>query len=156
MPGPLRMRRDLTAPLAPAAFPPGVVLADFDRDIAPACRDLMNRAYGETGDTPVGFAGWYGRLTGDTEYDPALVWVAMGGGQVIGFCQGWSVPFIKDLVVEQRWRGRGLGSALLTLAMQTYAERGDASVELKTEPENREAQSLYRRLGFAVVERIDG
>lgn len=156
MAGYFRMRRDLTAPIVPVPFPSGVMLVDFDRDVARACGELMNRAYGEVGYAPVRFEDWYDALVGDAEYEPALVWVAMAQGHVVGICQCWNVPFVKDLVVDAAWRRRGLGGALLTLAMTTFAERGAGSIDLKTDIENEAAQSFYKRLGFVIVERVGG
>jgi len=156
MPGYFRMRRDLTVPIKPSPFPANVVLVNFDRSVAVTCRDLMDRAYGEVGYAPVRFDGWYTALIGDSEYDPALIWVAMAEGRVVGFCQCWSVPFVKDLVVDKVRRRHGLGAALLTLAMATFSERGALRLELKTDIENETAQSLYRRLGFVIVERVGG
>ena len=94
-------------------------------------------------------------LESDSEYDPSLCFVAVGAGKVVGFCHGWRMPFIKDLVVAPAWRGRGLARALVTLALETFKARGAASVDLKTDIDNEKAQSLYRRLRFVVVERVD-
>ncbi len=148
------MRRDLALPIAPAPFARGIELIPFDRDSAEVCRDLMNRVYAEGFGDPVPFEAWWTKLIADAEYDPTLMFIAAMGGSVIGFCHGWRKPFIKDLVVERDLRRRGLGAALLTLAMETYARRGANSVELKTDVDNVVAQSLYRRLGFEIVERI--
>ena len=155
MPGYFHLRRDLATPIALAPLPDGVVLADFGIEIARECRALMDAAYAPAGYVPVPFGPWYAALTGDSEYDPALVWVAMGAGAVVGFCQCWRGPFVKDLVVAAAWRDRGLGAALLTQALEAFAERGALSVDLKTDIENVKAQSLYRRLGFAIIERVD-
>jgi ribosomal protein S18 acetylase RimI-like enzyme len=155
VPGYFLLRRDLTAAIGPAPFPDGVVLADFGVDIARDCRALMDDGYAPAGYAPVPFEAWYAALTGDDEYDPALVWIAMGGGAVVGFCQCWREPFVKDLVVASGWRDRGLGAALLTEALEAFAERGAPSIDLKTDIDNVKAQSLYRRLGFAIIERVD-
>ena len=101
------MRRDLRIPIAAMAVPPEVVLEAFDPAKAGVCRDLMNRAYGEAGDEPVPVGAWYNTMVGDPQYDPSLVWVATSRSAVIGFCQCWRVPFVKDLVVESGWRRRG-------------------------------------------------
>lgn len=148
------MRRDLGAPIRPAPLPPGVVLVSFNERIAPACRDLMNRVYADGFGDPVPFDIWWPELTADSEYDPALCFVAVANGEVAGFCHGWTEPFIKDVGVDAAFRRRGLGGALLTQALETYAARGTPFVDLKTDVDNVAAQSLYRRLGFAIVERV--
>jgi ribosomal protein S18 acetylase RimI-like enzyme len=145
------MRRDLRIPVAPLAEPPGLGIESFDAEQAGACRDLMNRAYGEVGDEPVPVGAWYNAMVADAEYDPALIWLAKADDTVVGFCHCWRAPFVKDLVVDRAWRRRGVGAALLTAALMAFTSRGAASVDLKTDIDNIKAQSLYRRLGFVVV-----
>lgn len=145
------MRRDLRRPIAAVTLPAGVAVEVFDAERAGVCRELMNRAYGEAGYEPVPVRAWYNAMTGDPEYDPALIWVAMTQEAVVGFCQCWRAPFVKDLVVDSAWRRRGIGAALLRHALTTFAGRGAISVDLKTDIGNSKAQSLYRRLGFVVV-----
>jgi ribosomal protein S18 acetylase RimI-like enzyme len=146
-----RMRRDLRIPVAPLAEPPGLGIESFDAEQAGACRDLMNRAYGEVGDEPVPVGAWYNAMVDDAQYDPALIWVAKADDTVVGFCHCWRAPFVTDLVVDRAWRRRGVGAALLTTALMAFTSRGATSVDLKTDIDNVKAQSLYRRLGFVVV-----
>ena len=150
------MRRDLGAPIAPAALPAGVGLVPFTRDRANLARELMKRVYPDgLNDGGISFDGFWAWLTGDPEYDASLMWVAERDGEVVGFCHCWTSDFIKDLVVAPEFRRRGLGTALLTIALETFAARGTAFVELKTDVDNDKAQSLYRRLGFVIVEQVD-
>ncbi len=148
------MRRDLTRPIAPAPLPPGISLPAFDETTARACRDLMNRVYAAGFGDPEPFDVWWPQLTADDQYDPALMFVAADDGQIVGFCHCWTVPFIKDVVIDPTYRRRGLGAALLTSAMAASRQRGGTSIDLKTDVDNFAAQSLYRRLGFEIVERI--
>ena len=148
------MRRDLGAPIMPVPLPPAMTLAPFDEHIAPACRDMMNRVYAAGFGDQLPFESWWSRLIADSDYDPTLCFVAVANGEIAGFCHGWIEPFVKDVVVDTAFRRRGLGGALLTRAMQTYAARDAPFVDLKTDVDNLAAQSLYRRLGFVVVERV--
>ena len=149
------MRRDLSAPIAPAPLPADIALVPFTADIAPACRELMDRVYAEAFGEAMPFAVWWPWVSGDAEYDPSMMFVAAAEGTIVAFCHGWRDAFIKDLVVDGEWRRRGLGGALLTLALADYARRGHPSVDLKTDVDNLTAQSLYTRLGFAIVERVE-
>jgi ribosomal protein S18 acetylase RimI-like enzyme len=63
--------------------------------------------------------------------------------------------FVKNLVVDAAFRGRGLGGSLLTSALEEFARRGSAWVDLETEADNATAQSLYRQLGFVIVEQFE-
>ena len=148
------MRRDLSVPLIPHRWPDGIVLATLTPGLAPACRELMNGVYAEGYGDQRAFEEWWPWLTADADYDPKLCYVALEGGNVVGFCHSWAGPFIKDLVVAQSWRRRGLASALLTTALETYAKRGEREVDLKTDVDNLTAQALYARLGFVIVERV--
>jgi ribosomal protein S18 acetylase RimI-like enzyme len=151
----IRMRRRLSLPIAPAPMPEGIVLVPFGRETARAGREVMRRAYdGDLGDRGISFDGYWQWLTTDAEFDPALVFIADYDGEVVGLCHCWTSDFVKDLVVDEPFRRRGLGAALLTLALQEFERRGSTSVDLKTGVDNVRAQSLYRRLGFEVVELI--
>lgn len=156
MTGYLRMRRDLSASIAPAPLPDGVTLAPFDKATANACRNLLKRLYPEgLGDGGISFEGFWSWLTTDPEYDPDLIFVAEADGEVAGFCHCWRSSFIKDVAVAPEFGGRGIGTALVTMALEAFKARGAASVDLKTDADNGKAQSLYRRLGFVIVERVD-
>lgn len=81
--------------------------------------------------------------------------MAVSGGVVIGFCHCWTGAFIKDIVVDKSFRGRGVASALLTMALVACRDELHAPfVDLKTDTDNVKAQSTYRRLGFEIVERV--
>ncbi|MEP7239635.1 MAG: GNAT family N-acetyltransferase [Devosia sp.] len=127
----------------------------FTAALAPRCRVLMDEVYAETYPDDWSFDEWWAWVIGSDEYAPDLMLVAAVGDRLVGFCHGWSRPFIKDLVVARDWRGCGLGSALLTTQLETYAAAGAEFVDLKTDVVNTTAQSLYRRLGFVVIERVE-
>jgi ribosomal protein S18 acetylase RimI-like enzyme len=149
----IRMRRQLHLPIVPAPLPPGVNLIPFSRAAVRAGREVMRRAYdGDLGDRGNTFEGFWEWLTNDAEFDPALIFIAEADGEVVGLCHCWTGNFVKDLVVDAPFRRRGLGAALLTVALREFARRGAGSVDLKTSVENAAAQSLYRRLGFEAVE----
>jgi ribosomal protein S18 acetylase RimI-like enzyme len=145
----------LDAPIADARLPPGIALRPFDIDAARECRDLMNRVYrGGFGD-PWEFDEWWTWVTGDADYSADLMFVAVSGDDVIGFCHCWTGAFIKDIVVDADFRGRGIASALLTMALLACRDRLHAPfVDLKTDVDNATAQSTYGRLGFEIVERV--
>jgi ribosomal protein S18 acetylase RimI-like enzyme len=148
------MRRDLTAPVPPASLPEGITLLSFDMDTARACRDLMNRVYAEGFGDPVEFDIWWPWLTGDADYDPRFMFVAAADGKVAGLCHCWTGAFIKDVVVDRTVRGRGVGGALVTMALLACKAIDAPYVDLKTDVDNFKAQSLYKSLGFGIVERV--
>jgi ribosomal protein S18 acetylase RimI-like enzyme len=149
------MRRDLCVPIAAANLPPGVAIVPFSHDIAPVCRTLLNSAYTDGFGEVVPFDQWWPALIGDSEYDPALCFIASAGVQIIGFCHCWTSSFVKDIAIDRAWLRRGVATALLTAAMREFQRRGAATIDLKTDVDNVVAQAAYLRLGFTVVERID-
>ena len=157
MPAYVRMRRDLGAPIVPAPPPAGISLQQYGEQTARAAREMMRRVYPEgLGDNGISFEGFWDWLRADPDYDADLMFVAALGGDVVGLCHCWRSDFIKDLAVDPSFRNRGLGTFLLTHALTAFARRGAPSVDLKTELDNVKAQSLYRRLGFEIVERVNG
>jgi ribosomal-protein-alanine N-acetyltransferase len=62
---------------------------------------------------------------------------------------------VKDLVVRESWRGRGLGEALMRHALEAFMARGMPAVELKVHAENERAVRLYERLGFRTIDTLD-
>ncbi len=57
---------------------------------------------------------------------------------------------INSLVVDRRFRGRGIGRTLLLAGMATIRARGIDEVWLSVRAENEHAVSLYRSVGFDV------
>ncbi len=57
--------------------------------------------------------------------------------------------WLEDLFVAQAARRRGVGEALLTLALERARERGSRRIELDTWETNKPALALYRRFGFS-------
>ena len=96
------------------------------------------------------FEDWYGNLTTDSEFDPALCVPALAeDGQVAGFVQCWTSNFIKDLAVAPAYRGQGVGAALMQHAFSLFAARGAPYVDLKVGVDEEPARRLYARLGMA-------
>lgn len=67
----------------------------------------------------------------------------------------WSVwttapdAWIEDVFVRERARRRGLGRALVELAIERARERGCRRIELDVDEDNAPALRLYRELGFS-------
>lgn len=116
---------------------------------------MLRAAYPEgLGDSGISYDDWWDWLNAHSDYDPELMLVPTIGNEVVGFCHCWRPGFVKDLVVSPGHRRLGLGAALLTTALETFRRRGENSVGLEVDADNTEAQCLYLRLGFEVVETI--
>jgi ribosomal protein S18 acetylase RimI-like enzyme len=85
----------------------------------------------------------------------ALLIVARCDAEPVGMLTlGWfSAPtgpraFIDDVVVDERYRGRGIGEALVRSALDHARRLKANTVDLTSRPAREAANRLYRRLGF--------
>jgi len=62
---------------------------------------------------------------------------------------------IKRMWVDPAWRGRGLAGRLLGFLEQTALESGRRTIRLDTHPVLLEAIAMYRKFGYADVERYN-
>ncbi|MBM6580878.1 GNAT family N-acetyltransferase [Microvirga sp. BT689] len=151
----LRMRRSLVEPVAESAWPTGIRPIPFEPDRhAQKVHALLVEAYSRGGGYVEPFAIWWPSLRDDSEYDPALVFIAANErDEIVGVAQCWTSAFVKDLAVAPALRRQGLGAALLSHVFRIFRDRGAPHIELKVEASNPSgALRLYRSLGFEVFE----
>jgi ribosomal protein S18 acetylase RimI-like enzyme len=76
---------------------------------------------------------------------------------IIGFCslsmrsslwQQGSIAHIDEIIVDQEYRGRGIGTQLMTKAMKIADKIGCARIELESAFHRKQAHDFYKRLGF--------
>ena len=153
----LRMRRDLLEPVEAPVWPVGVTVrtlgAKPDRNDAKAAHSVLESGFWEGGGGAPIFPRWWKALRKDSEFDPALVFLAFEDGQVVGMAQCWTSAFVKDLAVQPRARRRGIGRALMLSTFEAFAKRGAAHVDLKVREENETAFGLYQSLRMRIVSR---
>jgi ribosomal protein S18 acetylase RimI-like enzyme len=70
----------------------------------------------------------------------------VASGQLISYTE--TIAEIADLMVAERARGRGIGTALVRVLGALAAAAGAERLELAVRVENSRALALYRRLGF--------
>jgi ribosomal protein S18 acetylase RimI-like enzyme len=149
------MRIDLDpASLQRPRWPQGVTIRTFKASDATPLHSLLTHGYHRGGGHVAPFGEWLPSMTGDEEYDPALWFLAEADAELAGAALCWTSAFLKDLVVHESWRDRGLGEALLRHAIATLAARGAGTVELKVHADNAPAVRLYKRIGMQVVEHL--
>jgi ribosomal protein S18 acetylase RimI-like enzyme len=150
----LRMRAELVPAHRRPTWPPGVHVRTWRSRDAASVHALLVHGYRGGGGSVKPFDDWLAEITGDEEFDPALCFVAASDRGLAGTALCWTSAFVKDLVVHESWRRRGLGEALLLSVFASFADRGADAVELKVESTNLGARRLYERVGFRVTERL--
>ena len=94
----------------------------------------------------------------DCELQPDGVFIAEADGVVVGYITTRLDPFsgigrIPNLAVDERYRGQGIGSALIAHALAWMRRQGMAMAKIETLVQNERGQALYPRFGFREVAR---
>ena len=100
---------------------------------------------------------WVSRRTGHPEFNPDLWFVAWEGQEAVGSALSYTfgdLGWVRELGVRARWRGRGIGKALLLEAFRALHSRGWKRVSLGVDAENASgATRLYEGVGMFEEER---
>jgi ribosomal protein S18 acetylase RimI-like enzyme len=149
----------LNAPLPVPAWPEGVTVrtANAGQD-EPAIHALVEAAFARPGRTPTTLDEWKGWMVDVNLFDPALWFLAVAGEALVGVCLAFAYPgegWVRQLAVDEGWRRKGLGRALLHHAFGVFCERGYTQAGLAVDGENLDAQAFYRRVGLHCVRQHD-
>jgi len=92
--------------------------------------------------------------------DSADVWVATEAGSVVGdaivlYRRGFHTARLYSIVVDPRFRGRGIAGALLEQAEAAARIRGAIAIRLEVRSDNQAAIGLYEARGYEVVGTTD-
>jgi GNAT superfamily N-acetyltransferase len=116
--------------------------------IAAAQTDMADR-YGSGDETPVDAR----------DFDPprGTFLVAWVGEDPVG-CGGWrtlpsdrQVAEVKRMYVDPKWRGRGIGAAILRALEESARREHKRRIVLETGQQQPEAIALYRRQGYVQI-----
>jgi ribosomal protein S18 acetylase RimI-like enzyme len=123
---------------------------------------LLDEAYETWDETYVAreHDDWLAFMTRHDEFDPDLWFLVERDGDLVAAALHWKEHrgdgWVKDIVVRESERGRGLGKALLLHAFDAYARRGASRVGLKVDSTNPTgAPQLYERVGFEIDRRYE-
>lgn len=150
----LLMRRPLGEPLDHPAPPDGIAFRTFESGDAATVHSLLDEAYTAWDESyvPMAHGDWVSWMTGDSEFDASVWWLAKREGELVGCALFWNSGWLKDLAVRERERGRGLGAALVGLGLIEFTRRGVRRAGLKVDAANPTgAVRLYERLGFVTA-----
>ncbi|MCW2963276.1 MAG: hypothetical protein JWO17_528 [Actinomycetia bacterium] len=157
----LRMWRPLDGALPEPVWAEDVTVRSYTDTDGEHVHALLDEQYGGWDKSYVARSheGWLALMTAHDEFDPALWFLVERDGELVACALHWKESqrrgWVKDIVVRESERGRGLGKALLDHAFRAYAERGVERVGLKVDSTNPTgALRLYERLGFATDQRL--
>lgn len=90
--------------------------------------------------------------------DGVRLLVAEAAGKVVGMCSGQVVVstaeggpsvLVEDVVVDNRWRGFGIGRMLLRGVVHWAREQGAGRLQLLADRDNTPALAFYEHLGWS-------
>ncbi len=64
--------------------------------------------------------------------------------------------YISGLAVLPKFQHRGVGSFMLSKAIEHFTEKGSEKIILNTDVENENAIELYTKAGFRIIETLKG
>jgi len=79
-------------------------------------------------------------------------------GVIVGYCSVWNIVDhlqINSVAVRLKYRGRGVGLALLNTVVDLGGQLGAANILLEVRRSNAAARTLYRRLAFNEIGQRD-
>jgi mycothiol synthase len=153
----VRMWRSLDGDLPSPSWPDGVEVRSYDDRDGERVHALLDAAYAgwDPDNVELGHEDWLAFMTDHEDFDPSLWFLGERNGELVGCTLLWRASggdgWVKDIVVAEDERGKGLGRALLEHAFRAYRGRGAARVGLKVDTSNpTSAVRLYERTGFVV------
>jgi mycothiol synthase len=152
-----RMQIDFERPPVAPNAPGGITITAFRPEDARAFHATLNEAFeGDWGFHAMSFEEWKSHRLEQPETDTSLWFIAWDGGETAGAirCDGtkFGGGWVGALGVRERWRGRGIGMALLRRAFDEFHTRGVPHVGLGVDAANPTgATRLYERAGMRVM-----
>jgi mycothiol synthase len=160
------MDRSLADELPVHADPPGIRVVPLNRKRFEAVRAAHNEAFaGHWGSRPIDARGWEEQLL-RPQSRLSWSWVALAEetSEVVGYAtnaadegdgedlpEGWT----DRLGVRPGWRGRGVGRALLTASLRSFAEAGLATAGLGVDSDDPlTAFQIYESLGYVTTHAV--
>ena len=100
---------------------------------------------------PVDRDAQYQRFMHEASSEDAVSLVAVVDDEIVGHARVELAPYkvaALGMMVDARWRGRGVGGALVRSAIEAARDLGAHKVALQVWPHNTAARRLYLRYGF--------
>jgi mycothiol synthase len=156
----LRMWRMLDNDLPVPVWPDDVTVRTYTDADGERVHALLDDEYAGWDESYVARShpGWLAFMTRHDDFDPALWFLVERDGELAACALHWKEHqrrgWVKDIVVRESERGRGLAKALLHEGFRAYAKRGAGRVGLKVDSTNPTgAPQLYESVGFVTDRR---
>jgi mycothiol synthase len=152
-----RMEIKLEAPPPTPDWPEGIELRPFildehNRRVFEAHEQAFRDHWGQT---PGSYVRWQHRMTGGTEFDASLWFIAWDGDEIAGYALCLfraGIGCVGTLGVRRPWRKRGLGLALLYHSFGEFHRRGIPTISLGVDAANPTgATQLYFKAGMHIA-----
>ena len=85
---------------------------------------------------------------------PEGFWVALKDDEIVGYIAAWIINHqarIDTMAVVAEHRNKGIGTQLLSMALEHFTKKGYYNVELEVRPSNIAAIQFYKKFGFKIV-----
>ncbi|MGS0684129.1 N-acetyltransferase family protein [Nakamurella sp. GG22] len=161
-----RMLRNFDGSLPVVPEPPGVTIRRYEASDEEELLSASNESFADHwGSTPMDLPRWRAEFSGSSSFRPAHSWVAVIGGEIVGFAlnsefdgdtelRGFRTGYLARIGTLRRARGRGIAAALIGRTLESMAADGYRQAELGVDADSPTgAGRLYERLGFAVADR---
>lgn len=153
------MGRKLVSEEDPGVAPPGVTIRVFEtgKDER-ALHEVHEASFADHwGFRPIPYATFEAEMYEADDWDPSLAHLAEVDGEVVGHVVAFAEDaYVGVLGVVPRWRGRGIGKALLRRAFAELAQRGHQEVRLGVDAQNPTgAVALYESVGMTPYRSYD-
>lgn len=157
--------RDLSLPLEDCALREGLVVRSWSPHAEADALTVHNAAFADHwGSQPIEVDTWRSYNAGEF-FEADTSWVAYDGSTPVGYVKSAKYPhdfedrgrtesWIEGVGTLQSHRGKGIASALITMALLGFREDGMEYACLGVDSENPTgANRIYERLGFAPEKR---
>ncbi|MEA3510691.1 MAG: GNAT family N-acetyltransferase [Actinomycetota bacterium] len=158
-------RRDLSEPIEDSALSGGLIARAWSDEVSADARLVHNEAFADHwGSQPIASEQW-ATYHSHESFQPQMSWVVYDGDKPVAYVQcskypqdwearGHTEAWIDGIGTIEGYRGRGIASALITMAMRAFRDDGMQYAILGVDSENETgANSVYERLGFEAERR---
>lgn len=154
-----QMRVKLAGELQQPVWPEGIsIRTAVPGEDDKAIHRLIVAAFSWPDREPVSLDDWRDGMMRADIFDPSLWFLATANEKIVGVSLAYSYPeegWVRQLAVDNKWQGRGIGAALLRHSFLAFKDLGFESVGLGVRAENETAVRFYERLGMYRARQYD-